>query len=303
MIRVAERHDAARGDDGDGGLADGGDSRAGLNAVEHRHGVFGAERFAVEFLDEHLHSAFRAGLFIEHVLADALGEDAGRFRIGDLLALEQLEHDGGHGGHGLAHAPGAVGCFDDGHFLAVQVDARAFAVHAADHGELEFLGHGGAHGPAGGTVTARIEGRTGDQAVGSIGFHGFHHVGGHVVQMVGTVVVAADEGGHDFGFAVEGGFEGHAGPHDAVPDLGRDVSLVLAADTGKKLIDIMNKLICHDDLLHGAAPVRPGYRVRPPMRLKPSSLVAPRMACNSTSRLPSSRTEPKKPPAMVSAGA
>ena len=88
MIRVAERHDAARGDDGDGGLADGGDSRAGLNAVEHRHGVFGAERFAVEFLDEHLHSAFRAGLFIEHVLADALGEDAGRFRIGDLLALE-----------------------------------------------------------------------------------------------------------------------------------------------------------------------------------------------------------------------
>ena len=61
MIRVAERHDAARGDDGDGGLADVGDSRAGLNAVEHRHGVFGAERFAVEFLDEHLHSAFRAG--------------------------------------------------------------------------------------------------------------------------------------------------------------------------------------------------------------------------------------------------
>lgn len=67
--------------------------------------------------------------------------------------------------------------------------------------------------------------------------------------MVGEIVVAADKGRHDFRFAAQSGLEGHAGTHNAFAHFRADVRLVLAADAGEKLIDIVYDTICHDPLL------------------------------------------------------
>ena len=188
------------------------------SAVKDGHGVFRLERLALDLIDQHAHSAFRAGFFVEHVLADALGEDALGLWIGYFFAAQKLEHGRSHGWHGLGHASGAVGSFNDGHFLAVQINARAFTVHAADHRQAQLLVDGRADNAAGRAVTAGIKGRPGDDAVRAKALHGFHHLGGLIAK---------------------GSLEGRAGAHDAFAHFGGYVGLFFTADTGKKLIDIV----------------------------------------------------------------
>ena len=77
----------------------------------------------------------------------------------------------------------------------------------------------------------------------------------------------------------------------ADPQLGLDISLLLAADVGEELVDIMNDSDAHYSLS--------SFRYLALSLLKPSSFVAPVITWSSASMLPSSFRLPSWPPAMM----
>ena len=71
-----------------------------------------------------------------------------------------------------------------------------------------------------------------------------------------AVVIAADNGRHDFHVSAEQTAQADAGPDRAFPNLRRQISLVLAANAGKKLIYIVNNAVAH------AVPLRSRWYMR-----------------------------------------
>ena len=60
------------------------------------------------------------------------------------------------------------------------------------------------------------------------------------------VVVTANNGRHDFGFATEGFVQRHTWADYAFANFGLMVGFFLATNAAKKLVDIMNYAICHE---------------------------------------------------------
>ena len=246
VVGVAERNDAAGGDQSDRRLADVGDGGARRDAVEHGHLVLGFELLALELGDQHLHGTFGADFVIHLVDADAALDVAFGLGRADRFALHLADKDAGHRRDGLAHAAGAVSRGNDVGVLLVQVDAGVLHVHGGDGGDAQLLADSLADGAAGGAVTAGVESGTGDEAVGAELLHGLDNEVGSAVHVLGEVRVAADDGGNDLGVALfEKVVERHTGADDAFAHFGRDVGLLFSADAGEELVDVMNYFVSH----------------------------------------------------------
>ncbi|MPM12766.1 hypothetical protein SDC9_59120 [bioreactor metagenome] len=240
VVRVALGADAAGGDKGNDRVLHVLHRRVGRNPVEDGHGILGDEGLSLELGGEHVHRPLGGELVVELVLPDAPLDVAFLGGSAELLALQELQDEGRHGGNGLFHACCAVRGFHDVEALLVHLHAGVFGVHSGHRGDAELLDHGFAHGAAGGAVAARVEGRPGNHCVGLVLLHHVKYFGGRLLHVGSEIGVSADNCGNYLGIRSKSGLQGHSRPDDSLPDFGSDVSLLFASDAGVKLVYIMN---------------------------------------------------------------
>ena len=128
-------------------------------------------------------------------------------------------------------------------------------IHARHRGDAQLLLHRFGDSPAGHTVTSGIESRTSNKTVGRIGTdHIQQLLDNACLDMGAEVVVSTDHRGNDLRILAQQLTEGKAGTPHTFHDLRRIIRMVLSADTGEKLIDIMdNPFLSHRPFLlsHG----------------------------------------------------
>ena len=240
MVGVALRHDTAGGDHRDLGVLHVGDRSSGLDAVKGGHGILGLEGLLGHLLQQHLDAALGAADVGEVVDADAPLVVAFHGGTQDLFTLGKLLGQSSHHRHGLAHVSGGVAGGDDEQILAEHVDAGVLHVHTGHHGDAQLILHSLGDGAAGHAVTAGVEGGAGHEQLRLVLGDHVQQLGGVLFQVGAEVAVAADRGGNDLELIAQALLQSSTGANDAGTDLGGNIGLLLAADLGEELVDVVN---------------------------------------------------------------
>jgi hypothetical protein len=143
----------------------------------------------------------------------------------------------GHAGGGFRRGQTVVAKIG---MIAISPDGRILNVHRGNARYFQVLGDGIADLDAAYAITAGIKGRPGDNDLGLFLLHRRENCLERVVLVLMKLVVAEVHGASDGCILAQLQLQPARCPSGAVVDANRNTGLVLAADTGEKLIDDMN---------------------------------------------------------------
>jgi hypothetical protein len=193
----------------------------------------------VELVQQHVERALVAGTPAIPDAALALPEIALDLRGAERLPAADPHGEAREAREGRGHAGGRLRGRHDQHLLAVRLHRRVVRVHARDRGNAG-RGGGAARHRGREAVAARAEGGARHE-----------HVGPHRLErpadlrprrrlLLGDVVVAADHGRDDAAGITERRLERAARPHRLGADRHAHVGLLLAADPGEELVQVVD---------------------------------------------------------------